>query len=90
MRKTPIGLAFLLKRKDNFYSKDDGESLKISVSAATYAIKDAELNDVFKIQLKLLKDAIIEKRTLMKSSNSKPKFRSGQIKNEFVANIDEL
>ena len=87
--ETIFGIIILASRKENNYSKNDVNALKTCCSILAYVIKDNELSNVFKIQLKALKDGIIEKNEaykVIKEQNEKI-LETDKVKNEFLANI---
>ena len=63
--------------------------LKTASCILSYTLKDAELSNVFKIQLKALKDGIIEKNAAYKTIKEQNEkiLEADKIKNEFLANI---
>lgn len=68
---------------------DDIKIVEALCSAASYIIKDAELSDVFKMQLNVLKDNIKQRTKaleLIKEQNQKI-LEADRIKNEFLANV---
>ena len=84
-----FGIIILSKKEPNFYNKDDLFALNSASSILAYLLKDSELSDVFKIQLKALKDGIIEKNNaykIIKEQNEKI-LEADKVKNEFLANI---
>jgi len=89
IRDTVFGLIVLIKEKENFYSKEDAEIAKAFANAASYSVKDAELSSVFKMQLKILKENVIERtRALETIKNQNLKIlEADKLKNDFLANI---
>ncbi len=89
IKSTVFGLIVLTNKKDKFYTKDDLSALDVIASIISYVLKDAELSNVFKLQLSALKDGIIEKNEaykIIKEQNEKI-LESDKIKNEFLANV---
>ena len=89
VRGTLFGLIVLIKEDEDYFSQEDLEITATFASAASYAIKDAELTDVFKLQLKILQENVIERtKTLevIKEQNFKI-IEADRIKNEFLANM---
>jgi signal transduction histidine kinase len=89
IRDTLFGLIVLIKEKEHFYSKEDAEIAKAFANAASYSVKDAELSSVFKMQLKILKENVIERTKaleIIKKQNLKI-LEADKLKNEFLANI---
>lgn len=86
---TVFGIVILASKKENEYDKNDLEILKTCNSIISYVIKDLELSNVFKIQLKALKDGLVEKNTaykIIKEQNAKI-LEADKVKNEFLANV---
>ena len=84
-----FGVIVLSKKEINYYKKDDLDALNAAASILAYILKDQELSNVFKIQLKALKDGIIEKNNaykVIKEQNEKI-LEADRVKNEFLANI---
>ncbi len=89
IRDTMFGLIVLIKERENFYSKEDAEIAKAFANAASYSVKDAELSSVFKMQLKILKENVIERTKALetiKKQNVKI-LEADKLKNDFLANI---
>ena len=75
-------------REDN-YTQDEIKSFEALVSVVAYLIKDYELNDVFKMQLKALQDAIEEKNIAYETIEKQHKklIELDKTKTAFLANI---
>ncbi len=75
-------------REDN-YTQDEIKSFEALVSVVAYLIKDYELNDVFKMQLKVLQDAIEEKNIAYETIEKQHKklIELDKTKTAFLANI---
>lgn len=89
IRKTVYGFILLCKREGDYYSETDIDIMNAASAVISYTIKDIELSNVFKIQLKALKDGIIETNSAyktIKEQNLKI-LEADRIKNEFLANI---
>ncbi len=89
IKSTVFGIILLEKREKDFYKKEDLDALNAASSILSYVLKDKELSDVFKIQLKALKDGIVEKNNaykIIKEQNEKI-LEADRVKNEFLANI---
>ena len=89
VRSTVFGIILLAKKEYNFYSKTDLKNLEAASCILSYILKDMELSNVFKIQLKALKDGITEKHDaykMIKEQNEKI-LEADKVKNEFLANI---
>jgi len=86
---TVFGFILLADKRDGLYSDKDLEVLKSCNAVLSYVIKDLELSNVFKIQLKALKDGLIEKNEaykIIKEQNEKI-LEADKVKNEFLANV---
>jgi len=89
IKSTVFGIILLSKREKDFYTKEDLETLDAVASILSYVLKDMELSNVFKMQLKALKDGITEKNEaykLIKEQNEKI-LEADRVKNEFLANV---
>ena len=84
-----FGIVVLSKREKNFYKQEDLDALDAVSSVLSYLLKDVELSNVFKIQLKALKDGIIEKNNAYKTIKEQNEkiLEADKVKNEFLANI---
>lgn len=89
IKSTVFGLIVLSKSESEFYTSDDLNSLSACCSILSYILKDQELSDVFKIQLKALKDGIVEKHQAYKTIKEQNEkiLEADKVKNEFLANI---
>lgn len=86
---TVYGFVVLCSNKEKFYTESDIEILRVCNSIISYVIKDLELSNVFKIQLKALKDGLIEKNNaykIIKEQNEKI-LEADKVKTEFLANV---
>lgn len=89
IRDTLFGIIILIKEQEDFFSGVDSKILETFASVASYSVKDAELSNVFKMQLKILKENVIERTKaldVIKEQNIKI-LEADKIKNEFLANI---
>lgn len=86
---TVFGVVLLAKKEHNFYAEADLPVLEAISSILSYVLKDMELSNVFKIQLKALKDGIIEKQEAYKTIKEQNEkiLEADKVKNEFLANI---
>ena len=84
-----FGIIILGIEKAEFYNNEDLKVLDAASSILAYILKDRELSDVFKIQLKALKDGIVEKNQAYKTIKEQNEkiLEADKIKNEFLANI---
>ena len=89
IKSTIFGIILLAKKEHNFYSNEDLIVLNSASSILSYILKDLELSNVFKIQLKALKDGIIEKQEAYKTIKEQNEkiLEADRVKNEFLANI---
>lgn len=89
IKGTVFGLILLAKKESHFYSNKDLVIMEAVSAVLSYVLKDIELSNVFKIQLKALKDAVIEKDEAYKTIQEQNKkiLEADKVKNEFLANI---
>lgn len=80
---------FCVFSKDNAFSKEELKAINTITNVLSYKIKDYELSEVFKIQLKALQEAITEKEdayAVIKKQHKKLQ-EIDKTKNLFLANI---
>ena len=89
IKSTVFGIIVLAKYEADFYKKADLEALEAGSAILSYVLKDIELSNVFKLQLKALKDGIIEKNKAYKTIKEQNEkiLEADKIKNEFLANV---
>lgn len=89
IKSTVFGLIVLAKKEENYYTKEDLTALDAVSSILSYVLKDSELSNVFKLQLKALKDGIIEKNKAYKTIKEQNEkiLEADKVKNEFLANV---
>lgn len=89
IKSTVFGIILLSKKEADFYKKEDLSVLNAASSILSYVLKDLELSNVFKIQLKALKDGILEKNEAYKTIKEQNEkiLEADKVKNEFLANI---
>lgn len=87
IRETVFG--FLLIGRPHEFKKTDLTIIDSITSVLSYKIKDLELSNVFKIQLKALKNAVQETNDAYRTIKSQNKkiVAADQIKNEFLASV---
>lgn len=70
-------------------SDEQKDALKVLASVAAYSIKDSELSNVFKIQLRALQSGIRDKAIAVKTIKEQNEriLEADKAKNEFIANI---
>jgi len=89
IRETVYGFIVLAQDKPYKYDENDVLILESVSATASYIIKDAELSNVFKMQLKILKENITDRTKtleLIKEQNKKI-LEADKVKNEFLANM---
>lgn len=84
-----FGVLVIQKTSDTKFIEEDVEIIEAFSSVAAYIIKDAELSDVFKLQLKILQENIIEKTEAVHVIKQKNKqiVEANKVKDEFLANV---
>ena len=87
IRETAFG--FLLVGRPHEFKKNDLTIIDSITSVLSYKIKDLELSNVFKIQLKALKNAVQETNDAYRTIKSQNKkiVAADKIKNEFLASV---
>lgn len=87
IRETVFG--FLLIGRPHEFKKTDLTIIDSLTSVLSYKIKDLELSNVFKIQLKALKNAVQETNDAYRTIKSQNKkiVAADKIKNEFLASV---
>lgn len=87
IRETVFG--FLLVGRPHEFKKTDLTIIDSITSVLSYKIKDLELSNVFKIQLKALKNAVQETNDAYRTIKSQNKkiVAADKIKNEFLASV---
>lgn len=89
IRSTVFGVILLAKKEADFYKNEDLGKLNAAASILSYVLKDLELSNVFKMQLKALKDGLLEKHEAYKTIKEQNQkiLEADKVKNEFLANI---
>lgn len=89
IKSTVFGLILLAKKERDYYKNEDLDILNASACILSYLLKDMELSNVFKIQLKALKDGIVEKQEAYKTIKEQNEkiLEADRVKNEFLANV---
>ncbi len=79
---------FVLLAREEEYTSEEISKLNALVCAYSYTLKDKELGEVFKMQLKILQDTIIEKELAKKTIEKQHKklIELDKLKNNFLAN----
>ncbi len=89
IRETVFGFMMIARTSSFPFTKQDEELAKATAALISYSIKDSELSNVFKLQLRALQDSIVEKTeafATIKKQNEKI-LAADKVKNEFLANI---
>lgn len=84
-----FGLIFIVKKGENSFNNEDLACANSFAGACSYVVKDAELSNVFKLQLGALKENMVEKTNAyeyIKEQNEKIK-EADRLKSEFLANM---
>ena len=89
LKSTVFGIIIMSKREENYYKQEDLDILNTVTSILSYQIKDLELSNVFKLQVKALKDGFDERNKAYKTIKEQNEkiLEADKIKNEFLANI---
>ena len=89
IKEALFGILVVEKSGQNQFVKEDLELIDAFAAVAAYVIKDSELSDVFKIQLRILQENIIEKTQVVAVIKEKNKqiMEANKVKDEFLANI---
>lgn len=84
-----FGILIIQKNGNIKFTEEDVEIIEAFSSVAAYIIKDSELSDVFKLQLKILQENIIEKTEAVQVIKEKNKqiIEANKVKDEFLANV---
>lgn len=82
IKNTVYGFVLLCKDSENYYNNTNIKAATAIGSVISYKIKDIELSEIFKAQLKTLKDNVIQIR-----EQNKKILEMDKIKNEFLANV---
>lgn len=87
--QTVYGFILLASKKENEYDENSLTILNSCSKIMAYLIKDVELSEVFKLQLKALKDGIVDKNNAYKTIKEQNEkiLESEKIKMEFLANV---
>ncbi len=80
---------FILTLTSKTLTTEEVDALVALAGIAAYAIKDSELSNVFKIQLKALQSSIMDKTIAVKTIKEQNEkiLEADKAKNEFIANI---
>lgn len=87
--QTVYGFVLLASQTKDFYNEEHLTVLNACSKILAYVIKDVELSNVFKLQLKALKEGIVEKNNAYKTIKEQNEkiLESEKIKMEFLANV---
>lgn len=89
IRETVFGFMLVTRPVNEPFTQDEEELAKAFSALVSYSIKDSELSNVFKLQLRALQDSIVDKTeayATIKKQNEKI-LAADKLKNEFLANI---
>ena len=89
IKDTIFGVLILIKEQKQSFSHEDASIADVFASCAAYLIKDVELTNVFKLQLKVLHDNVVTRTQnleYIKEQNLKI-LEADRVKNEFLANM---
>lgn len=89
IRSAVFGLLIIEKEGKNAFAQTDYNIAEPFSSVISYVIKDSELSDVFRMQLKILQENIVEKteaQRVIEDQNRKI-LEASKIKDDFLANI---
>lgn len=89
IKNTVYGFVLLCKEEESYYNKADIHVMTAVGAAISYNIKDLELSEIFKAQLKALKEGFIQTKSAyktIKEQNIKI-LEADKVKTEFLANI---
>ncbi len=89
IRDTVFGFLIFAKDEFSYYGNEHAKIASVFASVIAYKIKDIELGDIFKAQLKALQEGLVQTKSAyktIKDQNIKI-MESDKIKNEFLANI---
>lgn len=88
IRETLFGVLVLIRETGEF-SQDEAKIIEAFSTCASYSIKDAELSNVFKMQLKILNDNVKERTKSLEviTEQNKKIIEADKMKTEFLANI---
>lgn len=89
IRETVFGFMLVSRPKEVPFNNEELRIAKAFSALISYSIKDSELSNVFKLQLRALQDSIVDKTNAyatIKKQNEKI-VAADKLKNEFLANI---
>lgn len=89
IKNTVYGFILLCNKQKSFYPETNIDIMNAIGPIISYNIKDLELSEVFKAQLKALKDSIIETKSAYKTIEEQniKILETDKVKTEFLANI---
>lgn len=88
IREMVYGIVVLMN-KENLFTEEDGKILEALASIASYIIKDNELSNIFKMQLRVVRENIQERAKALEviREQNRKILEADRIKNEFLANM---
>lgn len=89
IRNTVYGFVLLCKKQECFYKPADIDIATAAGAIISYNIKDLEISDILKFQLKALKDSFVATSDAYKTIEQQNLkiLEADKVKNEFLANI---
>lgn len=84
-----FGLMVIINKEKQTYSLEDIKIIELFASTSAYSIKNSELSNVFRMQLRILRENVIERTKaleLIKIQNQKI-LEADRMKNEFIAHM---
>jgi signal transduction histidine kinase len=88
IREMVYGIVVLMN-KEILFTEEDGKILEALASIASYIIKDNELSNIFKMQLKVVRENVRERAKALEviREQNRKILEADRIKNEFLANM---
>lgn len=89
IKETVFGFILMAKKEPKFYSSEHIQVASAIGSVISYKIKDIELSEIFRLQLKALQEGFVQTKAAyktIKDQNVKI-MEADKVKNEFLANI---
>lgn len=89
IRNTVYGFVLLCKKEADFYMPEDIDVAGAIGAVISYNIKDTELSEVFKMQLKALQENVVQTKNAFKiiQQQNEKILEADKIKTEFLANV---
>lgn len=89
IRNTVYGFVLLCKKEEFFYKPENIDIATAAGAIISYNVKDIEISDILKFQLKALKDSVVATNDAYKTIEQQNVkiLESEKVKSEFLANI---